>query len=143
MLNTYLKLSGNTKFIIGYEYDKKVYIYFMDTLTNDFVVYDTASKKNGGCKSIRIRLTKSMKKSILNSSIELCAITDLDNDKYNKGEMLENRIYNKYNQVWHKENRCFIEGGDIRIDNVEYQIKFQRATITTEKTLNNIMSRIH
>lgn len=141
MLQQYLELSGNTEFIIGFEYESKVYIHFTKTLTEEFTRYDRESSKRGGGRSLRLRTTKTIKRQMLTSSIELCEYSELTDDKYNRGEMLESKIYTRFNQVWHKDNKCFTDGGDININGTEYQIKFENATIITEKTLTNILKR--
>ena len=40
-----------------------------------------------------------------------------------------------YGQTWEKDNVPFTEDGDITVDGIAYQIKFEKATFTNEKTL--------
>ena len=40
-----------------------------------------------------------------------------------------------YGQTWTKDNVPFTAGGDIEVDGIAYQIKYEKATFTNEKTL--------
>ena len=43
-----------------------------------------------------------------------------------------------FGQKWEKDNVPFTEDGDITIDGIAYQIKYQKATFCTEKSLANL-----
>lgn len=56
-------------------------------------------------------------------------------NKYNRGENFE-KLYTEYcGQVWEKDNIPYTEAGDIEVDGIAYQIKFEKATFTNEKSL--------
>jgi hypothetical protein len=60
----------------------------------------------------------------------LCA-----SNKYNRGENFE-KLYTEYcGQVWEKDNVPYTEAGDIEVNGIAYQIKFEKATFTNEKSL--------
>lgn len=40
-----------------------------------------------------------------------------------------------YGQEWTKDNAPFTEDGDLTANGIAYQIKFEKATFTNEKTL--------
>ena len=40
-----------------------------------------------------------------------------------------------FGQVWEKDNVPFTEDGDLTVNGIAYQIKFEKATFTNEKTL--------
>ena len=50
-------------------------------------------------------------------------------------------VTEKFGQVWTKNSIPFTECGDININGIEYQIKYQGATFTNEKILNKLMNR--
>ena len=60
------------------------------------------------------------------------------NTKYNRGEIAEKLVTEYMGQEWKKDNVPFTEDGDITIDGVAYQIKFEKATFTNEKALANL-----
>ena len=40
-----------------------------------------------------------------------------------------------FGQVWEKDNIPFIDDGDLTINGIAYQIKFEKGTFINEKTL--------
>lgn len=46
-----------------------------------------------------------------------------------------------YGQEWGWDNVPFTEAGDIEIDGVAYQIKFEKATYVTEKRLARLRKK--
>lgn len=61
--------------------------------------------------------------------------TTAKESKYNKGEIFEKLVTEYFAQEWTKDNIPFTEAGDIEINGKAYQIKFEKATFTNEKTL--------
>jgi hypothetical protein len=57
---------------------------------------------------------------------------------YNRGDLFEKLVTEYAGQVWEKDNIPFTEAGDIEWNGVAYQIKFEKATFTNEKTLMNL-----
>ena len=60
------------------------------------------------------------------------------NTKYNRGEIAEKLVTEYMGQEWEKDNVPFTQDGDITVDGVAYQIKFEKATFTNEKALANL-----
>jgi len=58
--------------------------------------------------------------------------------KYNRGEIFEKIITEKGGQAWEKDNLKFTEVPDTIIDGIGYQIKFEKATFTNEKSLASL-----
>ena len=52
--------------------------------------------------------------------------------KYNKGEILEKMVTEYFGQTWTKDNVPYTEDGDITVDGIKYQIKFEKATFINE-----------
>ena len=61
--------------------------------------------------------------------------------KYNKGEVFEKMVTEGYGQAWEKDNVPFTKDGDLTVDGVAYQIKFEKATFTNEKSLMKMENR--
>ena len=64
---------------------------------------------------------------------ETCA-----DSKYNKGEIFEKMVTEYFGQEWTKDNVPFTEDGDITVNGIAYQIKFQKATFCNEKSIANL-----
>ena len=60
------------------------------------------------------------------------------NSKYNRGEIFEKMITEENGQVWKKDNVKFTNDGDITINGIKFQIKYNKATFTNVKTLQAI-----
>ena len=54
------------------------------------------------------------------------------NSKYNKGEIFERLVTEWYGQEWEKDNVPFTDDGDLTVDGIAYQIKYEQATFITE-----------
>ncbi len=52
--------------------------------------------------------------------------------KYNFGELFEKLITEMNGQEWTKDNVPFTEDGDLTVNGVAYQLKFEKATFITE-----------
>jgi hypothetical protein len=61
--------------------------------------------------------------------------TLVEESKYNKGEIFEKLVTENFGQEWTKDNVPFTKGGDLTVNGIAYQIKFEKATFTNEKTL--------
>lgn len=55
--------------------------------------------------------------------------------KYNRGEIFEKMVTELNGQEWEKDNVPFTDDGDLTVDGIAYQIKFEKATFTSEKQL--------
>ena len=58
-----------------------------------------------------------------------------EESKYNRGEIFEKLVTEFYGQKWEKDNVPFTDDGDLTVNGIAYQIKFQKATFTSEKQL--------
>ena len=48
-------------------------------------------------------------------------------------------LINKYfNKEWKKDNRKFTECGDIEVNEIAYQIKYEKASFINEKTMSRM-----
>lgn len=65
----------------------------------------------------------------------------LDSETYNKGRMFEQVVYALYGQAWTLENTPFYEDGDITINEVKVQIKYNRGHIAYSTTLERLATR--
>lgn len=141
MLEEYMHKSYAKHFIIGFEYNKVIYMF----ITNNYKVFEAItreeqSSRNQG-KALRLRLRKHDKGFLVNNAIALCTKAkfneEYENSKYNRGEIFEKLVFENYGFRWSKNNEKFSKTGDISIKDIAYQIKYQNATITNEKILSH------
>lgn len=142
LISRYESAAFTHNYIYGFTYKKLVYSYKGAGLSFG-IVLDRASSKNGGGYSIRFRPTKTEKEALISSGqAELLGTEEsfkeeIANSKYNAGEIFEKWVTEKAGQEWKKDNVPFYKGADLTTDRA-YSIKFQKATICTETTLNKI-----
>lgn len=99
---------------------------------------DCASRGNGF--SLRFKPTKEQKELLLTKGAKaICSARFFDAEvaasKYNRGEIFEKMVTESFGQEWKKDNVPFTNDGDITVNGIAYQIKYEKATFATEKQL--------
>ena len=141
MINKYNRLSFTHRYVFGFSFKKNVYFVEATAEILPFIlILDKASGKSGGGYSMRFNPNTEQKIFLLSKGAEiLCSKEYFDRvsaeSKYNKGEIFEKMITEKCGQVWVKDNVPFTDDGDLTVDRIAYQIKFEKATFTNEKFL--------
>lgn len=142
MLEQYEQLSYTNKYIFGFSEKNVIYC----VITNEKVLplvctLDKASRGQG--YALRFKPTNAQKNLLKMENIfPLCSVdffnSIANSSKYNKGEIFEKLVTEYFGQEWTKDNIPFTESGDIIINNIHYQIKFEKATFTNEKSLTRM-----
>lgn len=136
----YHEKSFTDNYIAVYNFKGTVYA----TITNgkhlfaNGVKLDKASR--GAGMSLRFKPNTSDKLALMAiGTIVLCStemFEELVNEsKYNKGEIAEKLVTEYFGQEWTKDNVPFTEDGDLTVDGIAYQIKYEKATFINEKQM--------
>lgn len=139
MVKYYISKSYTHNYIAVFTFDGVVYMVIVgNDFFNNGVKLDKASR--GAGYSIRFKPNKSDKINLLAKGAKvLCSIEYFEelvkNSKYNKGEIIEKLVTEYYGQEWKKDNVPFTDDGDLTVNNIAYQIKFERATFINEKQI--------
>ena len=139
LINEYNRLAYTHEYIFGFTYKGVVYSVKVDAKVLPYVLkLDKASR--GAGYSLRFKPTNEQKLYLIaQGATVVCSekyFLDLvAESNYNKGEVYEKLETEKVGQTWTKDNVPFTEDGDLTVDGIAYQIKFQGATFTNEKTL--------
>ena len=64
----------------------------------------------------------------------------VETSKYNRGEIYEKIVTEFFGKEWEKDNVPYTEAGDLEVNGIAYQIKFEKATFVNEKGLARIMA---
>ena len=136
MWNTYRNLSASHTYAIGFVLNGNLYMSERKQV-GQFVTYEKASRGQG--MGLRLRLKKADKVRLSKRAICLGSADRLTETAYNKGENFERMVFEHYGQTWEKDTVPFTESGDIQINGIEIQIKYDGATFTVEKTLKRQM----
>ncbi len=150
LLDGYNAVAYTHNYIFGFEYKKVIYMATTDKATLPFVCkLDKAGRGYG--YSLRFTPTVEQKLLLLANAQPICSakyFNELCDEKYvnekgkltkyNRGEVFEKLVTEKFGQIWVKDNVPFTEAGDIEIEGIAYQIKFEKATFCNEKSLANL-----
>lgn len=139
MVDTYNKFAFTHNYIFGYEDRGIIYCTITKSDVLPFVCTIDIASRNGGC-SLRFKPNKDQKDLLKTyETFTLCSKeyfeTLVEKSKYNRGEIFEKMVTEFYGQEWEKDNVPFTDAGDLEVDGVAYQIKFQKATFASEKSL--------
>lgn len=101
-----------------------------------FFKNDRAATSKGGFRKIRIKATAAELRALTAKAIVLGAESILLDDYWNRGEMLEKIITERFaGEKWSKDSVPFFVDGDATINGVKVQIKLNGAELTNEKIL--------
>ena len=138
----YNSMAFTDQYIMGYRFADMVYMTVCNAHIVDIVTcLDKASR--GAGYALRFKPNKAQKAVLMAENMTpLCSVRFFDDmvkeSKYNKGEIFEKLVTEYYGQEWEKDSVPFTKAGDIEINGIAYQIKYEAATFTTEKTLASL-----
>ena len=142
MIASYNKKSYTHNYIYGFVFQNLVYMVLTDASVMPYILkLDKASR--GAGYALRFCPRNDQKTFLLAKGAQvLCSKeyfeTAVKESKYNKGEIFEKMVTEFFGQEWEKDNVPFTEDGDLTVNGTAYQIKFEKATFTNEKTLARI-----
>lgn len=133
-INTYRNYSAADAYILGFVYDKMLYMIEVEEIMPRFLSVEEASRNQG--ENLRLRLKKKYKEQLLKKGAIMLGSADcLVAEKYNKGEIFEKLVTEYFGQTWSKDTVPFWVQGDICVDGVELQIKLDSATLMNTKQI--------
>ena len=139
LVNGYNALAYTHEYMFGFEDRGTIYCAIANaSVLNLVCTLDRASRDAGF--ALRFKPNKAQKELL--KTFELIPVCSslyfnqlVADTKYNKGEVFEKLMTEYFGQVWVKDNVPFTEDGDLTVNGIAYQIKFEKATFTNEKTL--------
>lgn len=146
MLNTMIKFYNEHAYthhyIIGFVYKHNVYTMHAESdILGSILMVDRASRNQG--LNLRFKPTNAVKELLINLGAEMFCTEEemkheLETFKGNKGEWYEKHETEKVGQEWHKDSVPFWEDGDLTVDGIAYQIKFEKATFISTKLMEKL-----
>lgn len=138
LIENYNNFAYTHNYVFGFEYKGNIYFSIETADALPYVLcLDRASR--GAGYSLRFKPNNAQKLMLMQNAKVLCSAdffkAEVVDSIYNKGEIFEKLFTERCGQVWKKDNIPFTEAGDIEINGVAYQIKFDRATFINEKQL--------
>ena len=139
MICRYNQKSYTHHYIFGFYFKGNVYMVVADSKILAYILkLDKASRGQG--YSLRFCPNTDQKLMLIGMGATVLCSTEffnmeVANSRYNKGEIFEKMVTEYFGQEWTKDNVPFTEDGDLTVDHIAYQIKFEKATFTNEKSL--------
>ena len=146
LIKGYNELAYTHNYMFGFDDRGTIYCAITDSKILSFVcTLDRASR--GAGYALRFKPNKAQKELLKTFDlIPICSTVYFNQlvatIKYNKGEVFEKLVTEYFGQVWEKDNVPFTKAGDIEVDGITYQIKFEKATFTNEKSLGKLRASI-
>lgn len=142
MIKGYNELSFTHHYIFGFIYKGNVYMaHATADMLPALLKLDKASR--GAGYALRFCPNNDIKVALLPNAQLICSKAFFEetvaDSIYNKGEIFEKMVTEFYGQEWEKDNVPFTEAGDIEVNGIAIQIKFEKATFCNEKSLANMM----
>ena len=140
MVRFYNRYAFTNHYMVAFNWHNMVIVAYIsgDQLAN-ITTLDKASR--GAGKSLRFKPNKAQKAYMLNEceTFALCTVDDMEklveSTIYNKGEIVEKLITELFGQHWEKDNVAFTKDGDLTVNGIAYQIKYEKATFINEKQM--------
>lgn len=142
MITAYDRHAYTHNYIFGFTYRHNVYMVKADASVLPYIMkLDRASRGQG--MALRFKPDKEQKTLLLTMGATLLCSEMYFNDvygacKYNRGEVFEKLVTEFFGQEWEKDNVPYTEAGDIEVKGIAYQIKYEKATFTNEKSLSRV-----
>lgn len=139
MCDFYHKNSFVNLYIVGFRFSGKIYTVIVTFPELIPAIKIEQGSKNSGYR-LRFRPNLAWKMSMLNRAKIECSENFFESIRINRnyGDTYEKMIVEQAGFIWARNTDKFNEAPDVTINNVDYQIKFEKATFTDEKTINNI-----
>lgn len=151
LIDGYNKIAFTHNYILGFAYKGTVYASYQTAEAIPFVTtLDKAKEKKDGM-ALRFKPTVKQKILLLTNAEPICSVDYFEacckekhlnikgeKVKYNRGEIFEKVITERFGQVWVKDHTPFTEDADVVGNGIPYQVKYEKATFTNERSLANL-----
>lgn len=141
MIDRYNALAYTHDYIFGFQYKGNIYMAQADAdMLPSILKLDRASRGQG--MALRFCPNTDTKLALLPKAEVLCSTVYFDDmvdtTRYNKGEIFEKLVTERFGQEWTKDHVPFTEAGDVDYKGKSFQVKYEKATFTNEKTLGKM-----
>lgn len=125
----------------GFTIGNKVYRIIMKALPAWLVTMDKESTSHGGAEKIRINPTEINKRKLLAMGAKYIGeYIDIIGTGKNEGVNYEKYVTEKARQEWKKDSVPYYMDGDLTVNNIKYQIKFNRASLANAETIKKAVA---
>lgn len=147
MVKFYNSYAYTHNYMVAFNWEKMVMVAFVNgSDLEKITILDKASR--GAGNALRFKPNMAQKNWLMENceTFALCPVANMESlfesSKYNKGEIVEKLITEYFGQMWEKDNVPFTEDGDLTVDNIAYQIKYEKATFINEKQMARMVAQL-
>jgi len=139
MIKNYRTMDASDSTIMGFVYKHGIYMVELPHIMPRYMTVEKESTSHGGALTLRLRLNNLYKEQLIRKGATYIGTdTEIYALAKNKGHAFERYVTEQVaGQHWEADNIPFYVQGDVNINGKEVQVKFEGATITTERTLRN------
>lgn len=145
MVKFYNSYAFTHNYMVAFNWKKMVIVAYVNgSDLENITTLDKASR--GAGNALRFKPNMAQKNWLMENceTFVLCSVENMEqlfaSSKYNKGEIVEKLITELFGQVWEKDNIPFTDDGDLTVDNIAYQIKYEKATFINEKQMARMVA---
>lgn len=134
----YNRLNGADAYMVMFLYDGKLWLFETSHIKPRWTVEARESTKNGGFQKWKMSLKKAHKEQLIKAgAVVVATAEEFNNMPYsNKGHKCECLLHHLYDLGEYTPDRVrFDKDGDITINGIKYQVKFENASLTNVRTL--------
>ena len=127
MRKDYERFTKAEGYIIGFPVGDMVYGAKLDKIPRRYTRVQKECSKMGGTYGLYINVkSKKAQAELMKNAFPVCTLAELEDGTYNKGVMFEKSVYEYFGQTFRgKDSVRFYQSGDITIDGVEIQVKYE------------------
>ena len=138
MIRAYKRTQAAAAYIIGFVLNNRIYRIILTDLFDEMFYYTRESMSHGGLPKLKLRLTNAIRVQLIEmGAVEVGGMEILNNGLKNKGDAWEKWNTEQAGQTWHKDTTPYYLDGDLTVNEVKYQIKFEGASFTNEKVIRD------
>ena len=139
MIRNYRKFSKADFYALGFEYYGVIYMAIVEEIAPRFMRVERECSKKGGKQKLQFRLNKQYKETLIRKGAIALGNSDILKGEYNKGVQFEKAVCEFYGVEWGgKDSVPFYVSGDLTVNGLECQVKFDGAQVVLESTLENL-----
>ena len=133
----YNETSASHHYIVGFSFKGSVYAVEVNgAIPFNFLRETVTSSKRHGAVALRVYIRKALKMELLETAKKVGTVEDLKADaRYNKGDNFERMICESFGIAWKKDSTLYTEAGDLMVNVIQYQVKYDNASLRNEYTL--------
>lgn len=139
----YNKLNGADRYFLVFTHQDNVWVSDLPHLSSSWCYKTRESTKNGGWEKWKLKPSLLPKERLVKRAIYLMTIEEFETQckasGLNRGYFCEELLCDRLNcqLASNRQNARFDECGDVVMDGVQYQVKFENATLTNVNVLHN------